>query len=123
MQESGELGNFSGQARWVVWRLGIHFGRLAASGQSLPGLAPRAEPGVWIALQLSGGGKLNSADGRAEIAVGDLAYGPLCGAFGLSYADDFRVLFILLPQPLLHSRRLPSLVKPPRFLRRALATT
>src|SRR5260370_36445383 len=117
MQESGELGNFSGQARWVVSPLGIHFTRLAASGQSLPGLAPRAEPGVWIALQLAGGGKLDSADGRAEIPVGDLAYGPLCRAFGLSYAADFRVLFILLPQPVPQSRGLASLAQRPGFLR------
>jgi len=117
LQDTAKLGNFYGQARSVVSPLGIHFTRLAASGQSLTGLAPRAEPGVWIALQLAGGGKLDSADGRAEIAVGDLAYGPLCGAFGLSYADDFRVLFILLPQPVLQSRGLASLVKRPGSLR------
>src|SRR5260370_34293498 len=41
LQDTAKLGNFYGQARSVVSPLGIHFTRLAASGQSLTGLAPR----------------------------------------------------------------------------------
>src|SRR5258708_14601261 len=90
LQDTAKLGNFYGQARSVVSPLGIHFTRLAASGQSLTGLAPRAEPGVWIALQLARGAKLDRADGRAETPLGDLAYAPLCRPLGPSYARDIR---------------------------------
>src|SRR5258708_13415783 len=64
LQDTAKLGNFYGQARSVVSPLGIHFTRLAASGQSLTGLAPRAEPGVWIALHLSPRGTPNTTDRR-----------------------------------------------------------
>ena len=98
LQGTADLGTFYGQARAVVSPLGIVFTRLSASGQSLTGQAQTRAPGAWIALQLAGSGRLDSADGRSEIGVGDFAYGPLCGSFSLAYADDFRVLFTLLPQ-------------------------
>src|SRR5205807_2205067 len=67
LQGTAEPGTFFGQTRSVVSPLGIVFTRLSASGQSLTGQAQRGEPGVWIALQLAGGGRLDSAEGRSEL--------------------------------------------------------
>lgn len=117
LQGTEELGTFHGQARSVVSPLGIVFTRLSASGQSLTGQAQSSEPGVWLALQLASSGRLDSAEGRSEIGVGDLACGPLCRSFSLAYDNDFRVLFTLLPQSVLQSRGLASLVKRPGVLR------
>lgn len=117
LQGTADLGTFFGQTRSVVSPLGIVFTRLSASGQNLTGQAQRSEPGVWIALQLAGGGRLDSADGRSELAVNDFAFGPFCGSFSLAYDDDFRVLFTLLPHAVLQSRGLASLVKRPGVLR------
>jgi len=113
LQGTAEFANFYGQTRSIVSSLGISFTRLSASRQSLAGRPEGSEPGVWIALPLAGTGRLDSIDGRAKIAVGDLAYGPLCSSFSLSYEEDFRVLFVLLPQTVLQSRGLASLVKRP----------
>jgi acetamidase/formamidase/AraC-like DNA-binding protein len=112
-----EFENFYGQTRSIVSTLGISFTRLSASRQSLTGLPQGAEPGVWIALQLAGTGRLDTVDGRTEMAPGSLTYGPHCSPFTLSYDEDFRVLFMLLPQAVLQSRGLGARVKRPGFLR------
>src|SRR5471030_53365 len=73
LEGAAEFEGFYGQTRSIVSPLGISFTRLSASSQSLTGRPEGTEPGVWIALQLAGAGRLDSIDGRAEIAIGDLA--------------------------------------------------
>jgi acetamidase/formamidase/AraC-like DNA-binding protein len=117
LQGITELGGFHGQARSVESPLGITFTRLVASAQNLTSRTDQTEPGVWIALHLGGSARFEIAEGRTEIATGDFAYGPLCKPWALSYASDFRTLFVLLPKNVLSARGLASSVKRPGLLR------
>ncbi|MES2533804.1 MAG: helix-turn-helix domain-containing protein, partial [Pseudomonadota bacterium] len=100
-----------GRTRSVVSPLGISFTRIAACAQDLTGLAAAGEQGLWLALHLAGDSRLESAEGHSEIAIGDLAHGPLGGTFTLSFASDFRALFILVPHAVLEARALLPLAR------------
>lgn len=100
-----------GRTRSVVSPLGISFTRMAACAQDLTGLAAAGEQGLWLAFHLAGDSRLETTEGQSEMAVGDLAHGPLGGAFTLSFASDFRALFILVPHAVLEARALLPLAR------------
>jgi acetamidase/formamidase/AraC-like DNA-binding protein len=106
-----------GRTRTVVSPLGISLTRIAASAQDLTGLAAKGEQGVWIALHLSGASRLETPNANIDIAVGDMSYGPLDEPFTLSFASDFRELFILIPQSVLEARGMVKLTRRPGCLR------
>lgn len=100
-----------GRARALVGPLGLSFTRLAACAQDLTGMAAPGARGLWLMLNLGGRARFELPDLQCDVGESDLVHGPLGGEFTLSFASDFRALFILVPSAVLESRALASVAR------------
>jgi acetamidase/formamidase/AraC-like DNA-binding protein len=99
-------GNLHASARWIVSPLGISFAQIASGPQEFSGNADCKSTGLWLALHQEGRARLFSGEGVTPIAPGDIAFGPLQGAFSLCLESDFKQFFVKIPYAVLEARLL-----------------
>lgn len=97
-------GGLYGSTRSIMSPAGISFARIASSPQELTGSGERDDDGVWLSLHLEGRARLTADGAVTEMAPGDIACGPLRGAFGISFETDFRHFFVKVPRSVIESR-------------------
>ncbi len=108
---------FYASARSIVSPLGISFAHIASGSQELVGCGKGGQHGARLALLLSGKARLETASGAIEMAPGDIAYGPLCGSFKVSFTNDFQQCFVIVPRDVLDARLISGVDHGPRYIR------
>jgi AraC-like DNA-binding protein len=97
---------FHGDVTSVVSPLGIEFSRVAASAQTLSGRCDSRAPCLWLALPVKGRFRLGDDATGDELHRGDILYGPAGCDSTLKLPDQFVMLYIRIPQAMLHPRLL-----------------
>jgi AraC-like DNA-binding protein len=103
---------FHGNVSSIVSPLGIEFSRVASSAQTISGKCASRTPCLWLALPVEG--KFLLADGAdsSDLRRGDILYGPAGRDSTLELPDHFVMLYIRIPQTMLHPRLLNLRVLP-----------
>jgi len=96
---------FHGHVSSIVSPLGIEFSRVSSSPQTLSGTCSSRTPSLWLALPVEGVFLLNDGD-RVNPRLGDILYGPTGHDATLKLPDHFVMLYIRIPQTMLHPRLL-----------------
>jgi len=97
---------FRGDVSSVVSPLGIELSRVSASPQIMSGACPSRTPCLWLALPVKGVFVLDDGAEGTDLRLGDILYGPTGHDSTLRLADDFVMLYIRIPQAMLHPRLL-----------------
>jgi AraC-like DNA-binding protein len=101
-----ERNDFHGDICNVMSPLGIEFSLLEASPQTISGRCANSAGTVWLALLIDGKYELNDGGRCIPLQCGDILYGPGGRDSTLELTDDFRLLHISIPAPMLHPRLL-----------------
>ena len=96
--------DFHGDVSSVVSPLGIEFSRVSASPQILSGACASRAPCLWLALPVEGAFVLDDGADGIDLGLGDILYGPAGHASTLRLPDHFVMLYIRIPQAMLHPR-------------------
>lgn len=97
---------FHGDVSSVVSPLGIEFSRVTASAQTISGACVSQTPFLWLALPVAGSFQLADGPRRSDLELGDILYGPTGHYSSLTLPDHFVMLYIRIPQRMLHPRLL-----------------
>jgi AraC-like DNA-binding protein len=97
---------FHGDVSSIVSPLGIEFSRVSSSPQTLSGACTSRTSSLWLALPVEGVFELNDGSDRVDPRLGDILYGPTGHDATLSLPDNFVMLYIRIPQSMLHPRLL-----------------
>ncbi len=97
---------FRGDVSSIVSPLGIELSRVASSPQTLSGACPSRTPHLWLALPVEGGFVLDDGADGTDLRLGDILYGPTGHDSTLRLTDHFVMLYIRIPQAMLHPRLL-----------------
>jgi AraC-like DNA-binding protein len=95
---------FHGNVSSIVSPLGIEFSRVSSSAQVISGACASKIPCLWLALPVEGEFRLGE-DG-ASLLPGDILYGPTGYDSTLTLPDHFVMLYLRIPQSVLHPRLL-----------------
>lgn len=95
---------FHGDVSSLTSPLGIEFSRVASSAQTLSGICVNPQRWLWLALPLEGVFMLD--DGGAALRRGDILYGPTGCHSTLRLPEHFVMLYLRIPQSILHPRLL-----------------
>ncbi len=98
--------DFFGSVSTIVSPQGIEFSHLCSSAQTISGRCNEAPTSLWVALLIEGAFSFGDDEDGIELCAGDLLYGPTGCASTLVVRGDFRMLYITVPQRLLHPRLL-----------------
>ncbi len=98
--------DFFGSVSTIVSPQGIEFSHLCSSAQTISGRCSEAPTSLWIALLIEGAFSFGDDATDVEPCSGDLLYGPTGRESTLVVRGDFRMLYITVPQRLLHPRLL-----------------
>jgi AraC-like DNA-binding protein len=107
---------FHGRVTSIISPLGIEFSRVEASAQTLSGPCFSEVPCVWLAFPVEGQFHLGTGGGRGHLRAGEIMYGPTGCDSTLDLSDRFVMLYIRVPQTMLHPRLLNLRVLPPGTL-------
>ena len=102
---------FHGDLVSVVSPTGIELSRVASSAQTISGACFSETPFLWLALPIEGEFLLDPDDESVRLRPGDALYGPTGCAGTLTLPEDFVMMYLRIPQPVLH----PRLVNVPRL--------
>jgi AraC-like DNA-binding protein len=97
---------FHGDVCSVVSPLGIEFSRVSSSPQTISGACTSRTPCLWLALPVEGIFLLNDGAESVNPRQGDILYGPTGHDATLNLPDPFVMLYIRIPQTMLHPRLL-----------------
>ena len=103
---------FHGQVCSTVSPLGIEFSRIESSAQTLSGSCASQMPYLWLALPVEGKFQLGIDGASGQLNAGEILYGPTGCNSTLSLSDHFVMLYIRVPQTMLHPRLLNLRVMP-----------
>jgi len=109
---SVDRNDFHGDICNVVSPLGMEFSVVEASPQTISGRCDNSAGAVWLALLIDGSYELNDGGRRVALQPGDILYGPGGRDSTLEMNDEFRLLHIHIPSPLLHPRLLNPVTLP-----------
>lgn len=102
---------FHGQITCLNTPMGVEFARVSGSPSTISGKSGDQPYSMWLALLLEGDFFLQYQGLSLQVETGDLIYAPTGVDMSLSFKSDFTVLYIKIPQDMLHSRLLnPSLI-------------
>ncbi|WP_165855648.1 helix-turn-helix domain-containing protein [Marinobacter sp. JSM 1782161] len=102
---------FHGDVACLNTPMGVEFARISGSPFKISGKSEDQPYSMWLALLLEGDFALHYQGLSLQVEAGDLIYAPTGVDMSLSMASDFTVLYIKIPQDMLHSRLLnPSLI-------------
>jgi len=104
--EPRDRDGFFGSVSTIVSPQGIEFSHLCSSAQTISGRCSEAPTSLWVALLIEGAFSWGDDADGVELCAGDLLYGPTGRASTLVVRGDFRMLYITVPQRLLHPRLL-----------------
>lgn len=97
---------FHGDVCSVTSPLGIEFARVSSSAQTLSGVCATRTPCLWLAVPLDGVFLVEHGGSPVSLRPGDILYGPAGHASTLRLPDHFAMLYLRIPQALLHPRLL-----------------
>ena len=97
---------FHGAVSSITSPLGIEFSRVSSSPQTLSGACTSRTPCLWLALPVEGVFVLNDGGESVSPRLGDILYGPTGYDATLKLPDHFIMLYIRIPQAMLHPRLL-----------------
>jgi AraC-like DNA-binding protein len=97
---------FHGDVSSIVSPLGIEFSRVASSAQTISGACASRPPCLWLALPIEGVFVLDDGADDTDLRQGDILYGPTGRNSTLKLPDHFVMLYIRIPQTMLHPRLL-----------------
>jgi AraC-like DNA-binding protein len=97
---------FHGDVTSIVSPLGIEFSRISSSAQTMSGRCDRSAPCLWLALPVTGRFVIGEGSAEHELRRGDILYGPAGCDSTLKLPDQFVMLYIRVPQTMLHPRLL-----------------
>jgi AraC-like DNA-binding protein len=97
---------FHGDVSSVVSPLGIEFSRVSSSAQTISGVCYSQIPCLWLALPLQGEFLLEDGHDEVSLRPGDILYGPTGQDSSLTLPDHFVMLYLRIPQSILHPRLL-----------------
>ncbi len=97
---------FHGDVCSVTSPLGIEFARVSSSAQTLSGVCVTRTPCLWLAVPLDGVFLVEQGGPPVSLRPGDILYGPAGHASTLRLPDHFAMLYLRIPQTLLHPRLL-----------------
>lgn len=109
---------FHGDVSSVVSPLGIEFSRVSSSAQTLSGACPTRSPFLWLALPVRGAFELDDGTG---LRSGEILYGAAGCNSTLRLLDHFMMLYIRIPQAVLHPRLLNVQMLSPGTLSQGIA--
>jgi AraC-like DNA-binding protein len=95
---------FHGNVSSIVSPLGLEFSRVSASAQTISGKCPTRHPCLWLALPVQGKFLLDDGAACSDVRPGDIFYGPAGRDSTLQLPDHFTMLYIRIPQTMLHPR-------------------
>jgi AraC-like DNA-binding protein len=88
----------------LVSPMGMEFSLVSAGAQEISGRNPDQPAAVWVASLLEGAAVLDDGREAAQIAVGDIVFGPTGVAAALRLTTRFRLLLITAPRVALDHR-------------------
>ncbi len=97
---------FHGRISNTVSPLGIELSRIESSAQTLSGPCASQAPYLWLAMPIEGKFQLGIDGGSGELHAGEILYGPTGCDSTLSLGDRFVMLYVRVPQTMLHPRLL-----------------
>jgi len=103
---------FHGHVSSIVSPLGIEFSRVEASAQTLSGPCFSKIPCLWLAFPVEGQFGIGAGGGHGHLRAGEIMYGPTGCDSTLDLSDRFVMLYIRVPQTMLHPRLLSLRVLP-----------
>jgi AraC-like DNA-binding protein len=84
---------------------GIEFARMSASPQTISGRSGEQPFSVWLSILMEGRFAFGDRDGPCvDLMPGDIIYGPTGVDSTLTVKSDFRMLYVKIPQLMLHPR-------------------
>jgi AraC-like DNA-binding protein len=95
---------FHGDVSSLTSPLGIEFSRVSSSAQTLSGVCVNPKRWLWLALPLEGEFMLD--EGNVALRRGDILYGPTGCNSTLRLPNHFVMLYLRIPQTILHPRLL-----------------
>src|SRR5258708_7823826 len=95
---------FHGDVSSLTSPLGIEFSRVSSSAQTLSGVCVNPKRWLWLALPLEGEFMLD--EGNVALRRGDILYGPTGCNSTLRLPNPFVMLYLRIPQTILHPRLL-----------------
>ncbi len=107
--EPPEQEPFRGEVSCIVSPLGMDFAVMSASPQVISGRNPNQPAAVWLALLLKGEASFFDGESTADLAVGDIMYGPSGMNAALRLTTPFRLLFVNAPRVALDHRLIAPL--------------
>lgn len=103
---------FFGEVSSVVSPLGIEFSRVSSSAQTISGACSKSSPCLWLALPIEGAFLLDEGGDAVDLRHGDILYGPTGRDSTLRLPDSFSMLYVRIPQKMLHPRLLNLQIMP-----------
>jgi AraC-like DNA-binding protein len=97
---------FYGDVSSLTSPLGIEFSRVSSSAQTLSGVCVGQKRCLWLALPVKGIFMLDEGDDNVSLGRGDILYGPTGYHSTLRLPDHFVMLYLRIPQTILHPRLL-----------------
>ena len=97
---------FHGDVTSIVSPLGIELSRVSSSAQTMSGRCDSRTPCLWLALPVAGRFVVGDESKGDDLRRGDILYGPAGCDSTLNLPDQFVMLYIRIPQTMLHPRLL-----------------
>lgn len=95
-----------GEVASLVSPQGIEFSRVSASPQTISGRSVDQPFSVWLSILMEGRFAFGGWRGEpcVDLRPGDIIYGPTGADSTLTLKSDFRMLYVKIPQVMLHPR-------------------
>ena len=95
-----------GDVASLVSPQGIEFARMSASPQTISGRSGEQPFSVWLSILMEGRFAFGGGKGEPviDLTPGDIIYGPTGVDSTLTLKSDFRMLYVKIPQLMLHPR-------------------
>ncbi len=105
-------GGFCGDISSIVSPLGIEFSRVSSSAQTISGKCSSGAPCLWLALPVKGRFLFDDGSESSDPRPGDILYGPTGRDSTLKLPDRFVMMYVRIPQTMLHPRLLNLRIMP-----------